>query len=369
MNKSIKQIILVILLGLIGGGLGWLVNTLRIYWLTYSLLWLVGILLTLAAKRLWTNPPKKEKIAELLQGLTLSFFSLFFLLLVLEFIFKVFVARSDHLAFTLSSRNWFERYWHLNTLGYRDEEWTEEKLAGRERIVVLGDSFAAGFGVKNPEDRLSNQLEDLLGEDYAVMTVARGGVSTDEEYSMLVSYPYQPDMVILVYYINDVIVAAGKHGMVWTDDLMTQYQAPEIVFRSYFLNFVYYQVVRLPALHHNVPYYDFIYTAYQDPAIWQTHEEELLAIDDWCEERDIPLVVVIFPSLTDPERTASITGHVEDTFEMYNVPVLNLTETMASAEPADLVVNSVDAHPNEAVHHQVAEMLYDLLIEEGLVEP
>ena len=87
-------------------------------------------------------------------------------------------------------RSCFERYWQpINSLGYRDYEWTPEKVGNRKRIVVVGDSFVAGGGVEKIEDRFSNQLGEKLGDDYVVMTVARNGWNTRQEIEGVLAYP------------------------------------------------------------------------------------------------------------------------------------------------------------------------------------
>ena len=156
----------------------------------------------------------------------------------------------------------------------------------------------------------------------------------------------------------------AKHDVTWPEELEATYAAPAIVHHSYLLNYVYYQIVRLPALTDNKPYYDFVLDGYRDPEIWATHAEELLAVEAWTRERGISLVVVIFPNLTQPTETAFVTQQVEDLYRELDVQVVNLTEDFIGADPRDLIVNSVDAHPNEAVHYQVAVKLHTLLTEQ-----
>ena len=58
----------------------------------------------------------------------------------------------------LSERLWFAKYWKANQLGYRDLELADKNFEGKYKIVILGDSYVAGHGIKNPEDRFSNIL-------------------------------------------------------------------------------------------------------------------------------------------------------------------------------------------------------------------
>ena len=52
---------------------------------------------------------------------------------------------------------------------------------------------------------------------------------------------------------------------------------------------------------------------------------------------------------------------VIELFEAHHIPVLDVSELLRGRDPATTVVNTVDSHPNEAVHRQVAEQLYRLL--------
>ena len=60
----------------------------------------------------------------------------------------LFFAQSDGFNLTLSSRNWFARYWQpINSLGYRDVE-PRAPRPGEKFVLVVGDSFVAGHGKK-----------------------------------------------------------------------------------------------------------------------------------------------------------------------------------------------------------------------------
>ena len=109
----------------------------------------LGLSIIVLFRFVWQN--SKGKIRFLAQNISLSVFSILIVLIFLELFFYSF-AQSDALGYTLASRNWFKRYWIKNSLGYRDVEWTAQRLEGRTKIMVVGDSFVAGYGLKNKED-------------------------------------------------------------------------------------------------------------------------------------------------------------------------------------------------------------------------
>lgn len=73
------------------------------------------------------------------------------------------------------------------------------------RIVVLGDSFVDGVAVQT-EDRFTEILEASLGPQFEVIALGVAAYSTDQELLLLEQegWKYQPDLVVLAFYFNDV---------------------------------------------------------------------------------------------------------------------------------------------------------------------
>ncbi len=91
-----------------------------------------------------------------------------------------------------------------NSLGYRDREHSVAKPPGVYRIVVLGDSIAAGLHVERNEDIFPPILERLLddhGLHAEVINLAVSGYNTQQEVETLEEkgLQYHPDLVILAY--------------------------------------------------------------------------------------------------------------------------------------------------------------------------
>lgn len=99
---------------------------------------------------------------------------------------------------------------NINSKGLRDREYSIEKPAGTQRILVLGDSFAWGYGVSDSEI-FTEVLERGLADESPPWEVLNAGVSgwgTDQEYLFLTNegFDYSPDIVILAYFcVNDVL--------------------------------------------------------------------------------------------------------------------------------------------------------------------
>ncbi len=91
----------------------------------------------------------------------------------------------------------------INRKGLRDDEHPYERVAGKKRILVLGDSLVWGYGVEQ-DYIFTEQLERLLSNT-EVINAGVAGYSTDQELLWLRSEGerYNPDLVILVVCGND----------------------------------------------------------------------------------------------------------------------------------------------------------------------
>ena len=105
----------------------------------------------------------------------------------------------QHGVFTKSQ---FRIHVRINEKGLRDREHSYERPDNMKRILVLGDSFAWGFGVEE-NYRFSELLE--TSADIEVINTGVSGYSTDQELLWFSSegIKYETDLVILVFCGND----------------------------------------------------------------------------------------------------------------------------------------------------------------------
>jgi hypothetical protein len=91
----------------------------------------------------------------------------------------------------------------INENGLRDRTRSYERQNDSERILVLGDSFAWGYGVEESE-RFSQLMEEELGIE--VINAGISGYSTDQEFLWYKNegIKYESDLVVLVIAGNDV---------------------------------------------------------------------------------------------------------------------------------------------------------------------
>jgi lysophospholipase L1-like esterase len=95
-----------------------------------------------------------------------------------------------------------------NSLGYRDREHPVEKPPGTWRVVVIGDSIAAGLKVERFAHTLPPLLEGELraaGVPAEVISLAVSGYNTRQEVETLRDrgLAFAPDLVLVAYSLTD----------------------------------------------------------------------------------------------------------------------------------------------------------------------
>jgi len=92
----------------------------------------------------------------------------------------------------------------ISAQGLRDREYPLERAPGRRRMLVLGDSFAWGFGVER--DRVFDALLEARHPDWEIVNAAVSGYGTDQQllYFERRGLRFQPDVVVLFFHPNDV---------------------------------------------------------------------------------------------------------------------------------------------------------------------
>ena len=77
-------------------------------------------------------------------------------------------------------------------------------VAGKTKVMVVGDSFVHGDGIEYARDRFSNQLAEKLGNNYVVFNLGVGGTNVTHYIENIVKYPYSPDVLVVSIGVNDI---------------------------------------------------------------------------------------------------------------------------------------------------------------------
>jgi len=91
----------------------------------------------------------------------------------------------------------------INEKGLRDRDYPYERMPGKRRILVLGDSFVFGYGVE--QDEIFTEVLEQLLPATEVINAGVSGYGTDQELLWFRSEGarYRPDLVMLLMTGND----------------------------------------------------------------------------------------------------------------------------------------------------------------------
>jgi len=245
----------------------------------------------------------------------------------------------------------------INADGLRDGE---HRLLrdGRRRIVVLGDSLTFGWGVEQ-DATFAALLERMLDSrrPTEVINFGTGNYNTSQEVALFLDkgLAYQPDEVVVFYFINDAEPTPAKSRWWW-------------LARSRAATFYWSRAKALwarlfPAASFE-EYYAGLYRAGQPG--WEATQRAFERLAAVCRENEIELKVVLLPELhrLDPyafEREHALVG---DFLRARGIEVLDLAPRFREVQdPHALWVALDDAHPNAEAHRMIAEATLPFLAE------
>lgn len=92
----------------------------------------------------------------------------------------------------------------INSFGLRDREYPVERVPGKQRMLVLGDSFTWGFGVE--QDEAFSEVLERRHPDWEIINAGVSGYGTDQQLLWLErrGIAFQPDVVLLAFHEGDV---------------------------------------------------------------------------------------------------------------------------------------------------------------------
>lgn len=267
------------------------------------------------------------------------------------------------LAFELSPNRQkkFEKVWvRTNNFGMRDTEPVPLDDDSVFRIVVLGDSFTFGYRVTG-EETYPSVLEARLNQGYDekqfdVLNMGVSGYNTQDEALVLEhkGLAWKPDLIILGYVLND-----PETGPV--QPLTSYFQEPAVWQR--------FHLARLIAqVKHGLDvkflgggdYYRYLHAEGHEH--WQSVVSGLEEIRLLTEERQIPVLVVVFPER--PEKRwgsylyDDLHQQVVDISREKDFAVIDLLERFKKHPPRRMRVRLFDSHPSTWGHAVAADAIY-----------
>jgi len=286
------------------------------------------------------------------------------LFLGFETYYRFICDRTDAMGNTLVSIRWYERYFHKNALGLRDDiEYPMAIAPGKRRVTFVGDSFTAGFGVKDVNDRFVNRIRRLHPE-WEVHAAAKPGLDTSTEvdlmHNLTVSNHYQLDVVVLIYQINDIGEVMPGWVAGYKRMIADSFRNSWLCQNSYFIN-LFYLRWQLRRDSYFPKYFDEVEAAYKGK-LWEIEKYGLLAFQNLTRIRGgRQLLVVTFPYMDQAVRFQSVHEQLDRYWQQQGVPHLDLLPIFSNLPPAKLVVNPHDGHPNEYAQQLAAQAIDEFL--------
>lgn len=259
----------------------------------------------------------------------------------------------------------------LNRYGFRGPDYARAKRPGVRRVAVVGDSFTFGEGVKL-EDTFCRRLEGLLtsraGLAVEVLNFGTSGWGTTDEVHFLEQegLGFQPDLVVLVYVLND----AGYAGDLdlW-EDFRDTYEKRWLRW-SYLASWVYAAVGRRTLGDRYAR--QVVQSALEDREAWRESFRALSRGHEIARAGGAGYLVCLFPFLFKldeghPFKPAHerLAAHCI----INGIPFLDLLEAFRGRADTELWVHPADQHPNEKAHAIAAEAMAGFILDRGLLSP
>jgi hypothetical protein len=270
----------------------------------------------------------------------------------------------------VAARAPFAVEFRYNSLFFRDRE-LGPKAAGVTRVVLLGDSFTEGQGVKEDDTtarRLEQRLNSSGGRRFEVLNCARRGADFPSLYKMFEKVlPHDPDVVVYAMVLNDAERPAefdARRGPLddWILDrrrlLAGEAPAHRTVMSSRLAEFVADRVRTWRIGRETTRWYLDLYAA-SNAQGWARTQDAMRAMDRRLRERGRRLVVASWPLLVDLEAYpfAEADQAIARFCAAAGIPRVDLREALKGRPAESLWVHPVDHHPNEIAHHLAAEAL------------
>lgn len=274
-----------------------------------------------------------------------------------------------------------KRYYHLNSRGFRDKEVDVRKPADVGRILVLGDSFSFGAGIKRAEDTYPALLDHKLGPEWEVINSGVRGWSTADELAFLKSegLALKPDLLIVGHVLNDAETPELKEAKVRR--AIKSWLIPQglhiFLMKSSFTYYLSDRSIRglvdnwgrssdQPTGHDA-----YLHAIHQEPN-WRDYARIVADLAAVAKSQDLPVIWMSFPNIRHAKAAdypfEQVRRKLRDLAVGQGFHYLDLYEPLRATEEETLTVSPWDDHPNEAVHAVAASELQRMMVAERFLD-
>lgn len=246
----------------------------------------------------------------------------------------------------------------INRLGMRDREYELEKAEGTYRIVLVGSSHEAGWGVTDDEtfenlfeDRLNREARDGSATGFEVLNLSMGGLDIIQKRMQIdrLGYSLAPDAVIIAvcsfeekFLVEHLSTSLRAHIDLPYDELI-------------------HQIGRAKVTANNS---DPVIQRRLRPLAPSLIEGMLREVSEECRRRAIKLFVLYRPAVFDrkntrPEAHARLVAMAQ----RLGIGVLDLSDAFEGvADRQTLVLAEWDDHTNALGHRLLSDKLYEAYV-------
>lgn len=244
--------------------------------------------------------------------------------------------------------------YRMNAAGWRGDEFVAGRTPGVARIALLGDSFGFGEGVRY-EETVAGRLPGLLRRETGcaaeVYNFSVPGYSTPNEATILETVVplYQPDLVIVWFFLNDVEETQATMGFLGGKEVPGL--LPWARSFSALARFVAARLDRYVQGERLIRSYREAYRP--DGAPLRRLQDALARIAAWGRDRNVPVVLFVHPILYHLDAGYPFSFAHEEVLSRcrsLSLPAHDLLEAFRGHPAETLWVHPADQHPNEIAH-------------------
>jgi hypothetical protein len=248
--------------------------------------------------------------------------------------------------------------YNTNDSGFRDADFVLDRTPGVNRVAMIGDSFAMGIGVDAWETAATVIETELTNNHDCPTEVYNYGVPGHNVLTYPGVYqgevqPYNPDVVLIWYFLNDIGLSSGEF-LEDTFDEQQQDYFPMLRGRLRFVDAAANWLYQYAEAELGIQRFQ---AAYQNPDLWQDVTASLTSIADIAAETDTTPAIFVHPILyrLDENRYpySEIHAQMIDFAGRQGYATADLFNALAGNNHRDLWIHPADSHPN-AVAHRLA---------------
>jgi lysophospholipase L1-like esterase len=270
-------------------------------------------------------------------------------------------------------KDWVQTNISFNKDGFRDKDYSFKKPDDVFRILIIGDSQTFGHGIDRLEETYPKKLETRLNtaagsKKFEVLSFARPGWNSDShlQYLYKKGLTYQPDLIMLSLYHNDILPPTFFDCDSTDLDLVdTSHFLHSVLNSSAIYNFLKFRINRGLEASGLKPNYIQCRKQVYNSRGWDMQRLYLDAIIGTAKKNKIHFMMTVIPvlfRLSDdyPMQFAheKLAGFCADR----DLPCVDFFEKgIQGSNARDFIVSEGDRHLNEKGAELIADVLFDKL--------